>query len=78
MTSVGYNFGNKIVCPLCHIGRDDQEHFFDCIIMKINSKIIYNITDEKYEDIYSMNIEKLINISKVCESAIRTRYKLNA
>ena len=26
MTSVGYNYGNKTVCPLCHIGKDDQEH----------------------------------------------------
>ena len=76
MTSVGYNYGNKVVCPLCLLGKDDQEHLFKCIIMKINSKEIFNITDEKYQDIYSMDIDKLINISKICESAIRTRSKL--
>ena len=78
MTSVGYNYGNKVVCPLCQLGKDDQEHLFNCIIMKINSKEIYNITDEKHEAIYSMNIDILINISKICESAIRTRNKLCA
>ena len=76
MTNVGFNYGNKIKCPLCHIEDDEQGHLFKCIIIKLHNKDVYNMKDEKYEDIYSMNIEKLTNISKICESAIRTRNKL--
>ena len=78
MTNVGHNFGRKVACPLCNSGNDDQEHLFNCIIIKLNNANLYKSTEEKYEDIYSMNSDKLINIARLCESIIRTREILTA
>ena len=78
MTNVGFNYGNKVLCPLCHLEEDKQEHLFKCIIIKLNNEDVYKMTEEKYEDIFSLNIDKLTSISKICESAIRTRNKLTS
>ena len=73
MINVGHNFGRKMPCPLCNNGNDDQEHLFKRIMIKLNNENLYKSIEEKYEDIYSMNTDKLINIAKLCESIIRTR-----
>ena len=78
MTNVGYNYGNKVKCHLCHLEEDEQDHLFQCIIIKLSNEDLYKIRDEKYEDIFSMDIEKLTNISKICESVLRSRIKLTA
>ena len=77
MITVGYNFGRKVHCPLCKsdIG-DTQEHMLNCVIMKIACQQLYNINDEKPEDIYSLKLQKLINISKICESIARKREEI--
>ena len=77
MTNVGFNFGNKILCPLCKLENDDQEHLFRCVMIKINCKELYN-TEETYENIFSMNSDKTIKIASICESIIKTREKLLA
>ena len=41
--------------------------------MKLHCNDIFKMNNENYEDIFSENLEKLIQISKICESAIRTR-----
>ena len=46
MTNVGHNFGNKVKCPLCKLGNDDQEHLFKCVIIKINCEELYKNTEE--------------------------------
>ena len=79
MIKVSYNYGNKTVCPLCSSNEDDtQEHLFNCLAIKLISSEVFHIIDEKYEDIFSSNIEKLIKVSKICESAARTRERLSA
>ena len=78
MVNVGYNFGNKTLCPLCKNGNDDQEHLFECVMIKINCEQLYRSIEETYEDIFSMNTEKLIKISSLCESVTKTREKLLA
>ena len=79
MIKVACNYGNKTVCPLCISNEEDtQEHLFNCLAIKLNSSQVFHIIDEKYEDIFSSNIEKLIKVSKICESAARTRERLSA
>ena len=76
MTNVGYNFGNKTMCPLCKLGNDDQEHLFSCVIIKINCQQLYRNIEASYEDIFSLNSEKHIKIASLCENIIKTRDKL--
>ena len=77
MSRVGHNYGNKVPCPLCKSKQGDtQEHLFNCFYMKMNSNIIFHMRDEKYQDIFSQNDKKLIQISKICESACMTRKRL--
>ena len=79
MIKVGYNYGNKISCPLCLSKQGDtQEHLFQCVSIKLNSSKIFHMINEKYEDIFSLNIEKLSKISRLCENAWMTREKLLA
>ena len=30
MIKVGWNYGNKLKCPICQIGDDTQNHLFQC------------------------------------------------
>ena len=77
MIRVGFNYGNKIHCPLCVSKQDyTQEHLFECFAMKLHSSKLFNIKDEQYEDIYSQNVQKLVKISRICESVEITREKL--
>ena len=74
MVNVGHNYGNKTSCKICNLEEDDsQEHIFDCIVLKIKCPELFNMTDEKYDDIFSQNVQKLIKVAKVCESAIKLR-----
>ena len=77
MINVGHNYGRKIACPLCKsdIG-DTQEHMYKCIIMKISCQELFRNTETKYDDIFSKNINKLVEISKICESLARKRREL--
>ena len=76
MTKVGYNFGQKRLCPLCSLHIDDQKEMLNCIVLKIESKELYNIKDEKYEDIFSNNITKLSNISKIYQKIFQIREEI--
>ena len=67
----------KIACPLCKSDLgDSQEHMYNCIIMKISCRELFRSTEAKYDDIFSNNINKLIEISKICESLARKRSEL--
>ena len=77
MINVGHNYGRKIPCPICKLNiGDTQNHMFNCIIMKISCKELYNNIETKYEDIFSQNLQKLLDISKLCESLARKRNEI--
>ena len=74
MIQVGYNYGRKVSCPICKLNiPDTQQHMFDCVILKITCQELYNCTDVQYEDIYSSDLQKLLNVSKICETVARKR-----
>ena len=78
MTNVGFNYGNKILCPLCKLENDDQEHLFSCVVIKINCKELYRNTEETYTNIFSMNTDTIVKVASLCEKIIKTREKLLA
>ena len=76
MVKVGYNFGRKILCPLCGLHSDDQKGLLECMILKINCKELYMKKNEKYEDIFSENIKDLKNISALMQKILDVREEL--
>ena len=72
MINVGQNYGNKKCCPLCKQHDDTQQHMLDCFMMKLHCQEIYK-TEHSYNDIFNLTRNNLVNISKLCESIIRTR-----
>ena len=73
MIPVGYNFGRKVKCPLCHVGPDNQEHLLSCIIIKISCPEIMKNSNSKYSDIFSENIQKMDKVASLIEKALRKR-----
>ena len=77
MIQVGYNYGRKVTCPLCKTDAGDtQEHLFTCVIIKLSSPDLYKSINIKYEDIFSLDQQKLIKVAKICESVSRKRAEL--
>ena len=76
MVNVGHNYGRKLKCSLCKLEDDTQEHLFNCLILKLSCPELYNSIDEKYEDIFSLNHEKITNVARICEQLIRKREEL--
>ena len=78
MINVGHNYGKKVKCPICKIQKEDdtQEHLFKCVILKLNCPELYKSQEEKYEDIFSLNLEKIIKVAKICESIQRKRQEI--
>ena len=78
MIKVGKNYGRKVTCPLCKSDNlDTQEHLFNCVVIKLSSPELFNNIDIKYEDIFSLNLQKLIKAAEICESVARKRAELN-
>ena len=75
MVNVGFNYGNKVCCPLCRSQDDTQEHLTQCLLIKLKCKEIFHMT-EKYEDIFGSDCKKIIKIAKICESTLRIREEL--
>ena len=77
MINVGWNYGNKVTCPVCHLKEDDtQKHMFNCLVMKMLSIELFSALEFKYEDIFSLDLKKLISVSKICESVARKRTEI--
>ena len=54
MINVGKNYGKLISCPLCKINEQDtQEHFFNCLILRLWCPLLYNLQNLNYEDVFS-------------------------
>ena len=74
MVNVSKNFGGTKTCKFCNMNEmDNQEHMFNCVMMKTRCKELYNMIDVKYNDIFTNDIVKLTKLAKVCQSLIRTR-----
>ena len=76
MVKVGFNYGRKVLCPLCYQHNDDQQGLLECVILKMNCKALYNIKDENYEHIFSKNIDKLKAISTLLQKILEVREEL--
>ena len=61
---------------ICGLHNDDQSGLLECVILKMNCKELYNKKNEKYEDIFSGNIEVLKNISTLLQKVIQVREEL--
>ena len=74
MLKVKWNFGEKVLCPLCNLHEDKQEYLLECVMIKIRSPdIVANKNKCKYADIFSSNVEKLNNVAELLIQAIRIR-----
>ena len=76
MINVGHNYGNKAKCPICKLEDDTQEHMLRCVILKIKSPELFKIQEEKYEDLFSLNDDKIIKLARILESVLRKREEL--
>ena len=75
MISVSHNFGNKSkLCPLCLSVPDNQQHIIECfMIIGSNKNLIFNIAVPQYSDIFSEDLTKMKQISKIFTAALRTK-----
>ena len=63
------NYKNtNILCPLCEEKDDTQEHIFECK----NIKSIYR-DESKYEDIFSKDMEVLLQTAKTLKTLVQVR-----
>ena len=77
MINVAKNYGRLASCPVCRTKESDtQEHIFNCIILKLSSKLLYNMNNIDYSDIFSNNLPKLIQIAKIGEDILQKRKKI--
>ena len=65
MIKVGWNYGDKGLCPICHTADDTQEHLFYCQ----NLKYSIDVTDIDENNV-TYNIQEHI---KRLETVIRAR-----
>ena len=72
MIKVNYNYGLKILCPLCHTNDDKQEHLFEC------EKLGNKSESFKYEHIFSSSGLCIIKAAAECKRSFRLREKLLA
>ena len=75
MIAVAANFGNKSkLCSLCLLDSDNQEHLVSCFMIKGSSKtLLFNESSFKYRDIFSSDINRLKEATKIFYSALKTR-----
>ena len=71
MTKVRNNYGKKSICPLCMNREDNQEKCQN--VLNCNAKNFIKISDEKYDDIFSSDINKISKISKIFQKCFETR-----
>ena len=76
MSKVGHNYGQKILCRLCKLHNDNQEEMLNCVILKIKCKELYHVKDEKYDDVFSRDINKLSKIAKLFQKCFEIREEI--
>ena len=70
MINVGFNYGRKVQCPLCHTKNDTQMHLLDCLFLQLEIPQYQNIS---YMDIFEINVDKLNLVGEQLEKAFRKR-----
>ena len=78
MYNVRNNFRNKyqnsnILCPLCTVEKDTQEHLLKCTSIQKNLNTTINL---QYEDIFSNDNDTLLNIAKSLKKIIELREEM--
>ena len=74
MVQVGHNFGNKDLCPLCHIGANDQLHLSECVVLKVSMpELMDNACDFKYEEIYGEDPAGGMNVTAMLHKSFQKR-----
>ena len=75
MTPVAANFRNKYkLCTLCNLEFDNQPHLISCFMIRGYSKtLLFNESEVNYEAIFSDDITRQKEITKVFYSALKTR-----
>ena len=67
------NYKNtNIICPLCQMEDDTQEHLFQCV--KIRSS--HSSNNSKHEDIFSKNINDLLRVATELKKLVEIRKRL--
>ena len=62
-----------MLCPLCKIDNDTQEHLFNCTHIR---DALQNNKKYTYNDIFTNDTNKLLNIAAILKKIIKTREKL--
>jgi hypothetical protein len=78
MFNVGNNFRNHykqttILCPLCKVAEDSQQHLFDCTVLHEN--IPQKITTI-YENIFSSDNDILLEVAKELKTIVAAREEM--
>ena len=74
MVKVGHNFGKKNRCKVCSIGKDDQEHLMQCLMVKLRNPDLLN--ELNYNDIFDKDTQKQGAIGKILEKSFRIREEI--
>ena len=60
MIKVGWNYGTKTQCPLCHLADDTQEHLLNCSYLYPDSTTINSDIDQNNLKLLLKNLEEAI------------------
>ena len=72
MLPVGFNFG-CVNCWLCELSGDKDRYFLECVVIKMCCPNIIENSSTVFDDIYSTDILKVSNVSKLLTSALIIR-----
>ena len=78
MVDVRANYREKYfvaICPSCKLEEENQEHLLSCINLQTTGTIA-NSTPE-YQDLFSNNLRKQVNISRILRAQFKLRNKKN-
>ena len=64
------------VCHNCKKDEDTEKHYIECDIVKENIDHSVDLTQAKYENIFSSDIEDQVVITKIYDQIFKTRRKL--
>ena len=64
------------LCRLCKKEEDSEKHYIECDYIKENIDQSIDLTQAKYEHIFSSDIEDQIIITKIFDQIFKTRSKL--
>ena len=63
-------------CRLCEKYEDSERHYLECEKILNNIEFNSDLTNIKYEDIFSTDIQEQINVTKIFDQIFKLRRKL--